>query len=163
MKRLLIVDISTRVIFHTALVGSLYLLFAGHNRPGGGFVGGLVAGAAVALRFIAGGIDEVRGLTRVFPWTILGAGLAFAGGTALAPVLLGKPVLTNALWELEVPVLGTVKTTSALIFDIGVYLTVVGLVFMLFEAFGDDAPEDADRPPAPTRSASVDSGREGAR
>ena len=51
-----------RVIFHAVLVGSLYLLFAGHNQPGGGFVGGLVAGAAIALRYLAGGIDEVRSL-----------------------------------------------------------------------------------------------------
>ena len=50
MKRVLVVDVSVRVLFHTVLVGSLYLLFVGHNRPGGGFVGGLVAGAAIALR-----------------------------------------------------------------------------------------------------------------
>ena len=68
------VDVSVRVVFHAVMVGSIYLLFAGHNQPGGGFVGGLVAGAAIALRYVAGGIDEVRPLTRLRPWTILGAG-----------------------------------------------------------------------------------------
>ena len=84
MNRVLIVDVAMRVIFHTVLIGSLYLLFVGHNRPGGGFVGGLVAGAAIALRFIAGGLDEVRGLTRLQPWTILGTGLLVAAITAVA-------------------------------------------------------------------------------
>jgi len=151
VKRLLIVDVSVRVMFHTTLIGSLYLLFVGHNRPGGGFVGGLVAGAAIALRFIAGGIDEVRGLTRLRPWTILGAGLCVAAITALVPVVLGDPVMSSALWDYDVPVLGKVKTTSALFFDTGVYLLVVGLVFMVFEAFGGDPP--AERGPAPLAEA----------
>lgn len=143
MKRLLVVDVSVRVIFHTALIGSLYLLFVGHNRPGGGFVGGLVAGAAIALRFIAGGLDEVRDLTRLKPWTILGTGLLLAALTAVVPMLFGDPVLSSALWEFDLPVLGTVKTTSSLLFDTGVYVLVIGLVFMVFEAFGGE-------PPAPT-------------
>jgi multisubunit Na+/H+ antiporter MnhB subunit len=128
------------VIFHTTLIGSLYLLFVGHNQPGGGFVGGLVAGAAIALRFIAGGLDEVRGLSRFKPWTILGAGLMLAALTAAVPVVLGDPVMSSALWEADVPLLGTVKTTSALLFDTGVYILVVGLIFMVFEAFGGDPP-----------------------
>lgn len=147
MKRLLVVDVSVRVIFHTALIGSLYLLFVGHNQPGGGFVGGLVAGAAIALRFIAGGLDEVRGLSRFKPWTILGTGLMLAAVTAVMPVVLGDPVMSSALWEADVPLLGTVKTTSALLFDTGVYILVVGLMFMVFEAFGGDPPA-APRAPA---------------
>ena len=55
------VDVSVRVVFHAVLMMSLWLLFAGHNQPGGGFVGGLLAGSAITLRYIAGGIDEVRG------------------------------------------------------------------------------------------------------
>lgn len=142
VARLLIVDRSVRVLFHPLLLTSLYLLFAGHNQPGGGFVGGLVAGAAVAMQYVAGGIDDVRGLSRFRPWTILGAGLLVAFVVAGAPVLLGDAVLETALFEQEVPVLGKVKTTSALVFDIGVYLLVVGLVLMVFEAFGDEpAPE----------------------
>lgn len=146
MKRLMIVDVTTRVIFHTVLVGSLYLLFAGHNQPGGGFVGGLVAGAAITLRFIAGGIDDVRGLTPVRPWTILGLGLLIAASTALVPILFGEPVLSSALWELDAPLLGDIKTTSAFVFDLGVYVLVVGLVFMIFEAFGDDHAGDPEGP-----------------
>jgi multicomponent Na+:H+ antiporter subunit A len=143
VKRLVVVDVSSRVIFHTVLVGSIYLLFVGHNQPGGGFVGGLVAGAAIALRFVAGGISDVRGLTRFRPWTILGSGLLVAGLTAITPIVLGDPVLSSAAWSYDAPLFGRIKTTSALVFDTGVYLAVVGLVFMIFEAFGDE-PATAD-------------------
>jgi multisubunit Na+/H+ antiporter MnhB subunit len=102
-------------------------------------VGGLVAGAAIALRYVSGGIAEVRQLSRFAPWTILGSGLLVATTTAVVPMLFGEAVLESAKLELELPVLGTVKATSALAFDIGVYLVVVGLVLMVFEAFGDDA------------------------
>ena len=142
MKRLVVVDVSARVIFHTTLVGSIYLLFVGHNQPGGGFVGGLVAGSAIALRFVAGGIDEVRRLTPARPWTILGAGLLIAGLVALWPVVVGDPMLTSTKWTIDAPLLGTIKTTSALLFDVGVYFAVVGLVFMVFEAFGDEPADD---------------------
>ena len=114
---MVIVDVSVRVIFHTALIGSIYLLLAGHNQPGGGFVGGLVAGAAIALRFVAGGIDEVRSLLPFKPWTILGAGVLVASMTALVPVLVGDAVLTSAKVTLDVPLLGRINATSATAFD----------------------------------------------
>ena len=100
--------------------------------------GGVLAGAAVSLRFIAGGIDEVRTHSRFRPWSILGAGLLVAGATAAAPLLAGDHVLESTYWTRNLGVLGTVKVTTALAFDIGVYLVVVGLVLMVFEAFGDD-------------------------
>lgn len=148
MERIVILDRSVRVLFHAVLVASLYFLFVGHNQPGGGFVGGLVAGAAVAMQYVAGGIDEVRRLSRFRPWTILGAGLLLAAVTAVVPLLFGEAVLETALFEWDAPILGTMKTTSALVFDSGVYLLVVGLVLMVFEAFGDEpVPEQATARP----------------
>ena len=143
MKRLLILDTSVRVLFQSILVLSLYFLFAGHNQPGGGFVGGLTAGAAISLRYVAGGVDAVRASFRFAPWTILGTGLAVAVVTALVPVTLGGAVLEHASWEADVAVLGTVKATSALPFDAGVYFVVLGLVLMAFEAFGEDLVDEA--------------------
>ncbi len=147
-RRSLILDTTVRVVFDAALVLSLYLLFAGHNQPGGGFVGGLVAAAAVALRFIAGGLDEVRSLTAVRPWTFLAIGLALASGTALAPLAAGDAPLDQRAFEWDVTLLGHVKLTTATVFDAGVYLIVVGLLFMVFEGLGEslrytsDGPED---------------------
>jgi len=137
MRRSVILDTSIRLEYHPVLVLSLYLLFAGHNQPGGGFVGGLVAGIAIALRFIAGGIDEVRAALPARPWSLLGLGLVVASVTAVVPLAFGGALLEAGKLQRDAPLLGTIKTTTALFFDIGVYLVVVGLVLMMFEAFGE--------------------------
>jgi multicomponent Na+:H+ antiporter subunit A len=142
-RRLVFVDVSVQVTFFAVILASLWLLFAGHNQPGGGFVGGLLAGSAITLRYIAGGIDEVRARSRFRPWTVLGAGVLLAAGTAMLPLLFGDSVLEVASEAFSVPALGTVKLSSALVFDIGVYLTVVGMVLMAFEAFGEEVRETA--------------------
>jgi multicomponent Na+:H+ antiporter subunit A len=144
MSRSLLLDTTVRIVFESVLVLSIYLLFAGHNQPGGGFVGGLVAAAAVALRYVAGGLHAVRVTFRVRPWRILAAGLGVAATTALVPLLFGDAPLDNATVDWHLPLLGSVKATSAVIFDSGVYLVVVGLVLMVFEAVGDDDPSLAE-------------------
>lgn len=142
MKRSVIVDVTAQLILPSALLFALHLLLVGHDRPGGGFVGGLVAGATVALVYVAGGMDDVRRLVPVRPWTILGAGLVLAAGVATVPVLLDDPVMDPWRFYLTIPVLGEAKISSALVFDVGVAGVVVGLVFMVFEAFGDeDSPQ----------------------
>src|SRR5204862_4272998 len=130
-------------IFHAVLMMSVWLLFAGHNQPGGGFVGGLLAGSAITLRYIAGGIDAVRGLSRFRPWTVLGAGILLAATAATIPVFAGRGVLEVVSSSLDVPAFGHLNVSSALAFDTGVYIAVVGMVFMAFESFGDDPMEAA--------------------
>jgi multicomponent Na+:H+ antiporter subunit A len=141
VRRLAFVDVSVRIVFYAVLMMSLWLLFAGHNQPGGGFVGGLLAGSAITLRFIAGGIEEVRGRSPFRPWTVLGAGLLLAATTASLPLLAGGSVLEVGYATLDVPAIGEVSLSSALAFDTGVYLAVVGMVLMAFEAFGSDPAE----------------------
>jgi multisubunit Na+/H+ antiporter MnhB subunit len=137
---------SMPVIYLAVLLASVYLLVAGHNHPGGGFVGGLVAGAGVTIRYITGGIESVRSQTRVRPWTILGTGMLVATLTAALPLLFGDEPLDAAKWDLDVVVFGHLKISSVLAFDFGVYLVVVGLVLMVFEAFGDDYGGTAEDP-----------------
>lgn len=137
-KRIVFVDVSAQLVFHAVLMLSLWLLFAGHNQPGGGFVAGLLAGSAIALRYIAGGMAEVRSLSRFRPWTVLGVGLLVAGVTATLPLLTGSSILDAMTTSLHLPLAGTVKISSTLVFDVGVYVTVVGMVLMVFEAFGDE-------------------------
>jgi multicomponent Na+:H+ antiporter subunit A len=144
MRRSLLLDTTVRLVFDSVLVLSIYLLFAGHNQPGGGFVGGLVAAAGIALRYVAGGIDAVRSTFRLQPWTVLAIGLALAATTALVPLLAGDAPLDNAKVAWDLPLLGSVKATSAVIFDSGVYLVVIGLVLMVFEALGDDIVDSDD-------------------
>lgn len=141
LSRIVFVDVSVQMIFHAAVMASLWLLFSGHNQPGGGFVGGLLAGSAITLRYVAGGITEVRGRSRFRPWTVLGAGLLLAAATAAFPLLRGGAILDVATASLTLPLVGAAKVSSALVFDAGVYLTVVGMVLMSFEAFGDDPAE----------------------
>ena len=131
-------DVSVRIVFAAVMVGSIWLLFAGHNQPGGGFVGGIVAGAAIALRYVQGGLPAVRQLSRGHPWTILGAGLLISSVTSVVPLFFGRALLESGALTLDLPLFGTVKLTSALAFDIGVYLVVIGLALMVFESFGDD-------------------------
>jgi multicomponent Na+:H+ antiporter subunit A len=139
----LIVDVVVRVVFHSVLVLAAYLLFAGHNQPGGGFIAGLVAGGAFALRYGAGGIDAVRSGVRVRPWSLLGAGMVFTTTTALVPLALGGQLLESGKATLHLGPLGDPKITSALAFDTGVFLVVVGMVLMLFEAFGEPLEDEA--------------------
>lgn len=143
-RRSVILDTTVRLTFDAALVLSVYLLFSGHNQPGGGFVGGLVAGGAIALCYVSAGIDLVHRLVRVRPWTFLAAGLAIAVATALVPVVAGTAPLDHALLERDVPVLGHLKVTTAAVFDTGVYLVVVGLVLMVFEGLGERPGEDGE-------------------
>ena len=137
-RRSVILDTTLRLVIDLALVLSVYLLFAGHNQPGGGFVGGLVAASAFALRYIAGGLADVRSLVPLRPWTFLSVGLLFAAGTALLPVLSDAAPLNQRAFEWDLAVLGHVKLTTATIFDTGVYLIIVGLALMVFEGLGED-------------------------
>lgn len=133
---------TVRMIFDGAIVVSLYLLFAGHNQPGGGFVGGLVAAGAIALRYVSGGVDEVRATERWRPWTYLAVGLGVSATTAALPVLAGRPVLDQGAVGASIPLLGKVKLTSATVFDIGVYLIVIGVILMIVEGLGGDPEEE---------------------
>lgn len=145
-RRSVILDVTVRLVFDTVLVLSLYLLFAGHNQPGGGFVGGLVASAAISLRYLAGGAHELRSVVRVRPWMLLGSGLVVAVGSALAPLLLGDAPLDQRAFEWDLPLLGHLKLTTATAFDTGVYVLVVGLILMVLDGLGEDAGEERDRP-----------------
>lgn len=150
MRSSLILDVSVRLLYPSIIVLSLYFLFSGHNQPGGGFVGGLAASAAISLRYVTAGLEAVRNSFRLKPWTILGAGLAVSVGTAIFPLLLGGAILEHGTLKVHPPVLGEIKATSALPFDIGVYLVVIGLVLMIFEAFGSDRDHEMRMIEAPT-------------
>jgi len=134
--RSLVLEVATRLIFPLMMVLSVYFFFAGHNAPGGGFAGGLTAGLALFLRYLAGGRYELGETLPFDAGKILGLGLALSAGTAVGSLLLGAPALSSALIEMQLPVLGTVKFVTALFFDLGVYLIVVGLVLDVLRSLG---------------------------
>ena len=134
--RSLVLEVATRMIFPLIMVLSAYFFFAGHNTPGGGFAGGLTAGLALVLRYLAGGRYELGETLPLDAGKILGVGLGLSAGTAVASLLLGAPVLSSAVLQFDIPVLGTVKLVTALFFDLGVYLIVVGLVLDVLRSLG---------------------------
>ncbi|MCZ7528288.1 MAG: hypothetical protein M5U14_19110 [Acidimicrobiia bacterium] len=135
-----LLDVVAAGIFHTVLAFSLFLLFAGHNNPGGGFVGGLVAGAAFVLQFLTDPTSP-RPLTRVTPEVLLGVGLVLAAATGAAAWLTDGQFLESGKLELDLGAVGHVKVYSVLAFDTGVYLIVVGLVVAVLQALGREAAE----------------------
>lgn len=149
--RSLVLEVATRIIFPLIMVLSFYFFFAGHNTPGGGFAGGLTAGLALVLRYLAGGRYELGEALPLDAGKILGAGLALSAGTAVASLLLGAPVLSSAVVNVDLPVLGSVKFVTALFFDLGVYLIVVGLVLDVLRSLGARLDSDLAQTPAQVR------------
>ena len=134
----IILETGTRTVFHTIGLFSLFLLFAGHNQPGGGFVGGLVAAAALVLRYVAHGPDDLRRTVPIGPERLLGGGVLLAAVTAVVPLAVGGSLLESAVLKVTLPLLGEIKAPSVLVFDIGVYLVVVGLVLAMLRTLGGE-------------------------
>jgi multicomponent Na+:H+ antiporter subunit B len=123
---------AARLLMPLLLLFAVFLLIRGHNEPGGGFVGGLVAASAFALYGIAFGIERARQALIVEPMTLLGAGLLIALASGLPAVVLGQPFLT-AQWTHGPFAIGTPT-----IFDIGVFLVVAGVVLMMIFSLAEE-------------------------
>jgi multicomponent Na+:H+ antiporter subunit B len=134
----LILSTATRYLLPLLLIFSVFLLLRGHNDPGGGFVGGLVAAAALALYGLAFGAAETRRLLNINPRHLIGIGLLLAVSSGLvAVVFMGEPFMTGVWGETELPALG--KPGTPLLFDLGVYLVVVGMVLTILLALSEEA------------------------
>ena len=126
---------ATRLLAPVMLVFAVVLLARGHNDPGGGFVGGLVAAAALALIALAEGADALRARLRIEPVTMIAVGLALAVLAALLG-LSGDGLLDAAWMSTPVPAFG--KLGTPVVFDLGVMLTVVGVTLAFVLAFLED-------------------------
>jgi multicomponent Na+:H+ antiporter subunit B len=132
----LILRTAALIILPLQLMFSVFLLLRGHDEPGGGFIGGLVASGAFSLYLFTFGIKALNRLLRVSPKDILSTGLLLGLIATVPSLFLGQSFFT-ALW-LEFYIAGTlVKLSNVLIFDIGVYLTVIGTLMMMFTAIAD--------------------------
>ncbi|MFC6017272.1 Na+/H+ antiporter subunit A [Plantactinospora solaniradicis] len=135
-SRSIVLEVVVRLIFHTVVVFSIFLLFSGHNAPGGGFTGGLVAGLALAVRYVAGGRHELDQAAPVDAGVVLGTGLLVAVGTGLAAIATGSPVLRSTVVDPHLPLIGDVHLVTSIFFDIGVYLVVIGLALDILRSLG---------------------------
>jgi len=141
-----------RVVVPIILVTAVGLLFQGHNRPGGGFIGAVLTTTAFVLVYVVFGMEFLRGeflgveavagdshVPIEHYRSLFAAGLAIAAGSGLVPILAGVPLFTQAVLFLDhVPLYGEFELASAFVFDLGVYLTVVGgLLTVLGEVGGE--------------------------
>lgn len=134
--RSLILRTSAWLMIPVLLLFSIFLLLRGHNEPGGGFVGGLVAASAVLLQMIAAGPDEVRRLIPFDVKLLLPAGLLIALLSGLPALFSGQPFLTG-LW-VTLPILGGLKLGTPVIFDVGVYLVVLGITVQIILSMAEE-------------------------
>ena len=125
-----------RTMVPTLIVFSLFALVVGHDLPGGGFAGGLLGAAAVLLVYLAFGDRGVRRALRVDPEVIVGLGLAVSCAAGALGLFAGDAFLEALSFGVDLPVLGSMKLTSVLVFDTGVYLVVVGLIGTAIVRFG---------------------------
>lgn len=135
-RRSVTFELGVRIIFPTLMVFGIYLLFAGHNAPGGGFAAGLVVGAALGVRYLAGGRFELFEAMPIQPGVLMGSGLIVAVLTALAPIPFGGTVLQSYEAFVNLGPLGEIHLVSAMVFDIGVFLVVVGMMVDILHTLG---------------------------
>ena len=122
----IILETATRFLMPMMLLFSAFLLLRGHNLPGGGFVGGLMAASAFALYAFAFSPREARLLLRLDPRTLIGFGLLLALASGAIPLALGEPFLTGQWGTFTLPHWGSVKLGTPMLFDTGIYLLVMG-------------------------------------
>lgn len=128
-------------ILPIALVVSLYIFLRGHNLPGGGFIAGLITSMALIIQYIALGQDQTEQMLKAKSGRLyeiwIGVGLSIAGLTGLAAWFWGRPFLTSAHIYVNPPIIGEMHLASAALFDVGVYVTVVGAVMLMISVLGD--------------------------
>ncbi len=125
----LILKTASEYLLPLLLLFSLFVLLRGHYEPGGGFVGGLVAATAFVLHAFANGLEDTWRLLKVHPRSLIPVGLLISLASGAAPLFLGLPFFTILWYPDPLPVIGAVST--ALSFDIGVYLVVFGVTLTI--------------------------------
>lgn len=133
--------ITSSWILALALVVSLYIFLRGHNLPGGGFIAGLITSLALVIQYIALGQDQAERLLKAKSGRLyeiwIGIGLVIAGLSGIGAWAWGRPFLTSAHIYVSPPILGEMHLASAAIFDLGVYITVVGATMLMISVLGD--------------------------
>ena len=156
-NRSILLEVVVRLLFHALIVLSIFVLLVGHNAPGGGFAGGLIAGMALVARYLAGGRHELGEAAPIGAGALLGTGMLLAAGTALAPLFVGADALTSAWFTVNLGPIGSFDFVTSTVFDIGVYLVVIGLVLDVLRSLGGeiDRLDEAESAPATAGSTSA--------
>ena len=129
-------EVLSRPLLPLALLVSVYLLLRGHNQPGGGFIAGLVTGTAIVVQYLAHGNAWVEARLPPNYTAVTAVGIVIATLTGLASLAFGAPFLTSTFAYVTWPLVGKFELASAMVFDVGVYLAVVGVVLSILATIG---------------------------
>jgi multicomponent Na+:H+ antiporter subunit B len=120
------------------LTFSIYIFFAGHHNPGGGFIGGLMTASSLVLLYLAYDMETMKRVIPIDFKKVTAAGLFVAVSTGMGSFLFNKPFLSHAHDYFQLGVLGKTELATALLFDLGVYLTVIGVTMTIILSIGED-------------------------
>lgn len=123
----------SRIILPPALLVSVYIFLRGHNLPGGGFIAGLVSGVALALLGLGSGQGWRHRMVRIDFHKVTAAGLVIAAATGIGAWAFGQPFMTSAHGAVHLPLIGELHLATAALFDLGVYLVVVGVIMLVLD------------------------------
>ena len=137
MQQSFLLEMAVRRLTPLLLLVSLWVFYRGHNAPGGGFIGGLLAAGALGLYSIGFGPTATRAYMRVHPATLMGAGVLVALTAGCLGLVSGQPFLTGLWTSLPLPG-GSLKLGTPMLFDLGVYLTVIGVTVAILLALEED-------------------------
>lgn len=129
---------AVKVIGFIILAFSAFLFFAGHNNPGGGFIGGLMTAAALVLLTISFDLKTIQSVLPVNFRKVTATGLLIAALTGMGSFVFGAPFLSHAFGYFDLPLLGHTELATAVLFDLGVYLSVVGVTMTIILSIGED-------------------------
>ncbi len=133
----------SRVLLPMALLVSVFIFLRGHNLPGGGFIAGLVTAVALILQYVASGVQWTQSRLPLNYQGMAGLGVLIAGLTGLGSWLFDHPFLTSSFGYFQIPLIGQIELATAMLFDLGVYLTVVGATLLILANLGKLTQEKA--------------------
>jgi multicomponent K+:H+ antiporter subunit A len=142
----LLLSMAARWMLPFALLIAVYVFLRGHNAPGGGFVAGLITAIALVMQYLANGFARTQARVRLDFARVAAVGLVVAGATGIGAFWFGRPFLTSAHGHPALPLLGEVPLASAALFDLGVYLAVVGSTLLMLAALADASQRGGEEP-----------------
>lgn len=134
----IILQTTTKVVLFIIILFSIHIFFAGHYTPGGGFVGGLLTSGAIVLLLLAFDMKTVAQIIPINYMHMIATGLLIAGGTGAGALFFDMPFLTHAFTDVNLPILGETSLHTAALFDLGVFLVVVGVTMTIIQTIGED-------------------------
>jgi len=134
----IILQACTKIVLFIILLFSVQMFFAGHYHPGGGFIAGLMTSAALVLLMLAYDMKTIKKILPIDYKILTAIGLLFAVGTATSSLFINVPFLTHVFGHVDLPIVGDTSLHTATLFDLGVYLVVVGITMTIIQTIGED-------------------------